>query len=53
MRFTKNPNYWQPGRPYLDEIVVNVRKDAVSSFRTGLDGSTSPEQIYYKNPQQH
>ena len=28
MRFTRNPNYWQAGRPYLDEIVVNVRKDA-------------------------
>src|SRR5690348_13478181 len=28
MRFTKNPNYWQPGKPYLDEIVVNVRSDA-------------------------
>ena len=30
MRFTKNPNYWQTGTPYLDEIVVNVRKDAQS-----------------------
>ncbi len=30
MTFTKNPNYWQPGRPYLDQIVVNVRKDAQS-----------------------
>ena len=30
MRFTKNPNYWQSGTPYLDEIVVNVRKDAQS-----------------------
>src|SRR5579859_5331066 len=28
MRFTKNPNYWQTGKPYLDEIVVNVRSDA-------------------------
>jgi peptide/nickel transport system substrate-binding protein len=28
MRFTKNPNYWQSGKPYLDEIVVNVRSDA-------------------------
>jgi peptide/nickel transport system substrate-binding protein len=28
MRFTKNPSYWQSGKPYLDEIVVNVRKDA-------------------------
>jgi peptide/nickel transport system substrate-binding protein len=30
MRFTKNPNYWQTGKPYLDEVVVNVRKDAQS-----------------------
>ncbi|MBV9325918.1 MAG: ABC transporter substrate-binding protein [Chloroflexi bacterium] len=30
MRFTRNPNYWQTGTPYLDEIVVNVRKDAQS-----------------------
>jgi peptide/nickel transport system substrate-binding protein len=30
MTFTKNPNYWQSGRPYLDQIVVNVRKDAQS-----------------------
>jgi peptide/nickel transport system substrate-binding protein len=30
MRFTRNPNYWQTGRPYLDEIVVNVRSDAQS-----------------------
>lgn len=30
MRFTKNPNYWQSGRPYLDEILVNVRTDAPS-----------------------
>jgi hypothetical protein len=37
----------------VNNDLVNVRKDAVSSFRTGLDGSTSPEQIYYKNPQSH
>jgi peptide/nickel transport system substrate-binding protein len=30
MRFTRNKNYWQSGKPYLDEIVVNVRKDAQS-----------------------
>src|SRR6266581_2897568 len=30
MRFTRNKNYWQTGKPYLDEIVVNVRKDAQS-----------------------
>ena len=34
MRFTKNPNYWQSGKPYLDEIVVNVRKDAQAWWPT-------------------
>jgi len=29
-RFTKNKSYWQSGKPYLDEIIVNVRKDAQS-----------------------
>jgi peptide/nickel transport system substrate-binding protein len=33
--------------------VMNVRKDAVSSFRTGLDETTLAEQIYFKNPQAH
>jgi peptide/nickel transport system substrate-binding protein len=27
MRFTKNKNYWQSGRPYLDEIVTTVSRD--------------------------
>jgi peptide/nickel transport system substrate-binding protein len=30
MHFFRNPNYWQTGTPYLDEIVVNVRTDAES-----------------------
>ena len=34
MRFTKNPNYWQTGKPYLDEIVVNVRKDGQALIAT-------------------
>jgi peptide/nickel transport system substrate-binding protein len=29
-RFSKNKNYWQSGKPYLDEVTVNVRKDAQS-----------------------
>jgi peptide/nickel transport system substrate-binding protein len=28
MRFLKNKNYWQSGKPYLDEVIVNVRSDA-------------------------
>ena len=27
VRFTKNPRYWMSGRPYLDEVRVNVIKD--------------------------
>lgn len=27
---TRNPNYWQKGKPYLDEIVFNVIPDAAS-----------------------
>ena len=24
LRLTKNPNYWEPGKPYLDEVIVKV-----------------------------
>jgi peptide/nickel transport system substrate-binding protein len=27
-RYVKNPNYWQTGRPYLDELYVQVAADA-------------------------
>lgn len=27
---TRNPNYWQKGKPYLDEIVFNIIPDAAS-----------------------
>jgi peptide/nickel transport system substrate-binding protein len=36
--FEKNPNYWQPGKPYLDKIVFNVINDEVTlgaSFKAG------------------
>ncbi|MBV9577304.1 MAG: ABC transporter substrate-binding protein [Chloroflexi bacterium] len=39
MRFTKNPNYWQTGTPYLDEVIVNVRKDA-QSMVADLEGGS-------------
>jgi peptide/nickel transport system substrate-binding protein len=38
IKYTKNPNYWQPGQPYLDEIDMVVIKDAVTrlnSFKAG------------------
>jgi peptide/nickel transport system substrate-binding protein len=40
MRFTKNPSYWQSGRPYLDEILVNVRTDAQAMIAELESGST-------------
>jgi peptide/nickel transport system substrate-binding protein len=30
IRWTKNPNYWQSGRPYLDEVLVQFIGDAQS-----------------------
>jgi peptide/nickel transport system substrate-binding protein len=34
----KNPNYWQPDRPYLDQLVIQIIPDessTVASLRTG------------------
>ncbi|HVX44932.1 MAG TPA: ABC transporter substrate-binding protein [Mycobacteriales bacterium] len=33
--------------------LVNVRKDAVFSFRTGDEEATTVSQLFYKNPQDH
>jgi peptide/nickel transport system substrate-binding protein len=30
MRFTKNKNYWQSGKPYLDEVITRSFRDAQS-----------------------
>jgi peptide/nickel transport system substrate-binding protein len=39
----KNPSYWQPGHPYLDEIIFK----AVSSDETGYESLTSGQgQVY-------
>ncbi len=38
VKYKKNPNYWQPGKPYLDEISLNYIADrtvAVMSFQGG------------------
>jgi peptide/nickel transport system substrate-binding protein len=46
IRWVKNPNYWQSGRPYLDEVIVNFFGDAqamVVQFESGvLDAIDSP-----------
>jgi peptide/nickel transport system substrate-binding protein len=47
MRFTKNKNYWQSGKPYLDEIVMNVRKDG-QAMLADLEAGTA-DLIYGSN----
>jgi peptide/nickel transport system substrate-binding protein len=36
--FTRNPNYWQSGRPYLDGIVTNIRNQQNMALQ--LEGGT-------------
>jgi ABC-type transport system substrate-binding protein len=31
LTWTKNPNYWQPGKPYLDKIEIKIVPDAVTA----------------------
>ncbi|WP_268608898.1 ABC transporter substrate-binding protein, partial [Escherichia coli] len=30
IKLVRNPDYWKPGKPYLDELVFNVIPDAAS-----------------------
>lgn len=45
-RYVKNPNYWQSGRPYVDELFVQVTPDAPSAsvqFESGtVDAMLNP-----------
>jgi peptide/nickel transport system substrate-binding protein len=46
--FEKNPNYWQPGKPYLDKIVFTVINDEVTlgaAFKAG-----EQDTIYSQSP---
>src|SRR5215471_12947871 len=40
LRFEKNQNYWQTGRPYLDGVRVNIKTDAVAMV-TELEAGAS------------
>ncbi|MBV9327640.1 MAG: ABC transporter substrate-binding protein [Chloroflexi bacterium] len=45
-RYVKNPNYWQTGRPYVDELYVQVTRDAPAAavqFESGaVDAMLNP-----------
>ena len=45
-RYVKNPNYWQTGRPYLDELYVQLTRDAPAAavqFESGaVDAMLNP-----------
>jgi peptide/nickel transport system substrate-binding protein len=38
MVLTKNPNYWQPGKPYLDEIEFRVLSDETQRYNSLTTG---------------
>jgi peptide/nickel transport system substrate-binding protein len=40
LKFAKNPNYWQSGRPYLDGVTVNIKADA-QAMVTELEAGAS------------
>jgi peptide/nickel transport system substrate-binding protein len=46
VRFVKHKNYWQSGKPYLDEIVVSIQRDpqamATQFEAGGLDVALAP-----------
>ena len=47
VRLLKNPSYWQPGRPYLDQVLIRFLPDAgarTAAFETG------EVQLGYVNP---
>src|SRR6478672_8655265 len=48
IKFTKNPEYWKPGRPYLDGIeytIVPNRSTAILAFVAGQFDMTFPYEV--------
>jgi peptide/nickel transport system substrate-binding protein len=48
MKVTRNPNYWKPGRPYLDGIeytIIANRSTSILSFVSGKVDMTFPYEI--------
>jgi peptide/nickel transport system substrate-binding protein len=48
IRLVKNPNYWKPGRPYLDAIempIVTNRSTAMLAFQAGKFDFTFPTEV--------
>ena len=48
IRLVKNPNYWKPGRPYLDAIdmpIITNRSTAMLAFQAGKLDMTFPPEV--------
>ena len=48
MKVTRNPNYWKPGRPYLDGVeytIIPNRSTAILSFIAGKFDLTFPYEV--------
>ena len=47
LRFGRNPNYWEPGKPYLDEVIAKIIPNAGSRARALQAGEIDFLNYYY------
>ncbi len=47
LRLTRNPDYWENGKPYLDEIVAKIMTDGASRTQALLSGEVDYVLGYY------
>jgi peptide/nickel transport system substrate-binding protein len=44
--FTKNPNYWETGHPYLDKLILKVAVDPPTAYNIVKSGGANGVQIF-------
>ena len=47
LRLTRNPDYWEPGKPYLDEVVLKVIPQASARTQALLAGEVDYISYYF------
>jgi peptide/nickel transport system substrate-binding protein len=44
--FARNPNYWEPGKPYLDQLILKVITDPATAYPTFKAGGANAVQMF-------
>jgi peptide/nickel transport system substrate-binding protein len=44
--FARNPNYWEPGQPYLDNLIIKVITDPATAYNTFKAGGANATQMF-------